>query len=423
MARTVTTTPNAGSNEVAASPNTASRTTAKRDARTSDDSALRRFAVFQMTDRDISVLNSHSNYARDRLPALLSELQGAFTSWPEIASALAIPSVHAARTRHWARLMSGQFGPGFMESARALAEAFYTFGVPGYAVAICHASVTNGIIRDLTLGAGATWADRVIKPLFQRRRRAADAKLIVALQKAAWLDLEVLLETYAETERTGRTEALRMMADTIEREAAIAVEQVGSLTVEMASTAQQMLATAARTGANATDASSAANETLVTAQTVAGAAEELTASIGEITRQVMTSTAAAERAVESGRLAYESIEMLTHQAGQIGHVADMIADIAGRTNLLALNATIEAARAGDAGKGFAVVASEVKQLATQTARSTEDITLQINAVKQATSAAAQQVRHMVAIISEIQAIARSVAEAVDQQSTATSEIA
>jgi hypothetical protein len=408
MARTVTTTPTAGSNEVAASPNTASRTTAKRDARTSDDSALRRFAVFQMTDRDISVLNSHSNYARDRLPALLSELQGAFTSWPEIASALAIPSVHAARTRHWARLMSGQFGPGFMESARALAEAFYTFGVPGYAVAICHASVTNGIIRDLTLGAGATWADRVIKPLFQRRRRAADAKLIVALQKAAWLDLEVLLETYAETERTGRTEALRMMADTIEREAAIAVEQVGSLTVEMASTAQQMLA---------------ANETLVTAQTVAGAAEELTASIGEITRQVMTSTAAAERAVESGRLAYESIEMLTHQAGQIGHVADMIADIAGRTNLLALNATIEAARAGDAGKGFAVVASEVKQLATQTARSTEDITLQINAVKQATSAAAQQVRHMVAIISEIQAIARSVAEAVDQQSTATSEIA
>ena len=51
----------------------------------------------------------------------------------------------------------------------------------------------------------------------------------------------------------------------------------------------------------------------------------------------------------------------------------MIREIAGKTNLLALNATIEAARAGEAGKGFAVVASEVKSLATQTARSTEDI--------------------------------------------------
>jgi hypothetical protein len=114
---------------------------------------------------------------------------------------------------------------------------------------------------------------------------------------------------------------------------------------------------------------------------------------------------------------------LNAKVERIGAVADMIGEIAARTNLLALNATIEAARAGDAGKGFAVVASEVKALAIQTARSTHEITQHISEVRAATEASVAAVGRIEATITEVNSIAGSIAAAVEQQGAATAEIA
>ena len=220
-----------------------------------------------------------------------------------------------------------------------------------------------------------------------------------------------------------RREAVQEMAETVEREAREAMEQVASQTSAMAQEAEQMAVSAGRVSSNAKAVADAANQALANAQAVGVASAQLNASIQLISGQVGRASDVASQAVEDGRSAQERIGTLADAASRIGDIVKLISNIAGQTNLLALNATIEAARAGEAGRGFAIVATEVKNLAAQTSRSTQEIDAQVSEIQNATRAAVTAVEEIGRTIGNIAELSVGVASAVEQQSAATRDIA
>ncbi|WP_298426413.1 methyl-accepting chemotaxis protein [Rhodoblastus sp.] len=176
-------------------------------------------------------------------------------------------------------------------------------------------------------------------------------------------------------------------------------------------------ATQAKAVAEASEASSS------NIASVASATEQLTYSVREIDAQARESREIAGDSASQAERTDQQMSELALSAERIGGIVNMIADIAGQTNMLALNATIEAARAGEAGRGFAVVAQEVKTLAEQTAKATAAIGAQINDIQATTQRAAENISTIARTTERANTIAQGIAEAVYQQGEATKEIA
>ena len=174
---------------------------------------------------------------------------------------------------------------------------------------------------------------------------------------------------------------------------------------------------------------SRADVVAATAADVAGSAnaaaagtEEMTASIHEIASTAADAVRVGHEAMATADRTNERVTHLGASSQQIGDVLSLISSIADQTNLLALNATIEAARAGDAGRGFAVVATEVKELANQTASATGDVDKKVSAIRAETGLAVEAIAGIREIIDRVNAQQATIASAVEEQTSVTSEI-
>ena len=215
----------------------------------------------------------------------------------------------------------------------------------------------------------------------------------------------------------------RQMADRFEADVKSVVATVAKASQNMQRVADEIIASINSTSERATAAAAASKQASASVNTVAAATEELASSVAEIGRQVTHSSGVADNAVVKAGQTSEIVTGLAGAAEKIGDVLRLIGAIASQTNLLALNATIEAARAGEAGRGFAVVASEVKELASQTAKATEEIAGQVAAIQSATGDCVTAIGGISDTIREISGIATTIAASVEQQDSATREIA
>jgi methyl-accepting chemotaxis protein len=259
-----------------------------------------------------------------------------------------------------------------------------------------------------------------------RRDEIGEMAAAVQIFKDNALSMERLKTEREADERRVADEKKRVMAQLagdFESQVSAVVDTVAAAASEMERTAGLMTAASAQTVRQVSAASAASDRASSNVLSVADAAQTLSGSVAEITRQVAFSSEIAAKAVTESERTNALVGGLTEAAQKIGAVTNMINEIAGQTNLLALNATIEAARAGEAGKGFAVVASEVKNLASQTAKATQEISGHIAAMQSATGETVAAVQSIGATIGQLNETAATIAAAVEEQGAATRDIA
>ncbi|MDQ0506311.1 methyl-accepting chemotaxis protein [Xanthobacter agilis] len=226
----------------------------------------------------------------------------------------------------------------------------------------------------------------------------------------------------AEQAANARVARVEELTARFEAEVSSLIGTFQSTSQELQAAARQLAGSARKTSDETSVVVTTVEQAAANISAVASSSEELGASVDEIGRQIDLSAELSKGSVGEAKATAGIMAELSAVAAGIGNVVDLISGLAGQTNLLALNATIEAARAGDSGKGFAVVASEVKQLASQTASATSEISTKVAAIQNSTNRAASAIEGILKTIGSVNDAITSIASAVEEQGSATREI-
>ncbi|MBI5142623.1 MAG: type IV pili methyl-accepting chemotaxis transducer N-terminal domain-containing protein [Nitrospirae bacterium] len=276
----------------------------------------------------------------------------------------------------------------------------------------------------------------------------------VPMQEAANGNLTVQVQEGGNDEIGDMSRSINQMVHSV----GVSINEIKKTTSKVAASLSMLSVEAQKTNIDAQKQSEQADR-------VATAAEEMAQTVTEIAQNSTQASASSSDVINlatdgketmtrtvnmMNRLAESSKELagmignLDTRADEVGGIITLIEDIADQTNLLALNAAIEAARAGDAGRGFAVVADEVRKLAEKTMSATKEIGGKISLIQNDARSTAQSMKDASEEIGQshtlmgetqqvfnhiVDAVHRSndqiarIATAVEEQSTATEEIA
>lgn len=216
-----------------------------------------------------------------------------------------------------------------------------------------------------------------------------------------------------------------------------------NLKVELSNTIRQIDNSAKQVSSASSQVSLGAQNLSQGAISQASAVDELAATINDISQSAQQTAVAAEEAgqfvsqagaqlgisVDYVKGLNTAMEKISSSSEEISKIIAAIESIAFQTNILALNAAVEAARAGASGKGFAVVADEVRNLASKSdeaAKATKElIESSITAVTeggQAVNKVTESLEQTSRIAGNVTAKMNIVVEAVENQTTAISQV-